>query len=85
MATGSPVGAEVRLFYDALDREVMVGDVIRTGTGRCYLVLGIRRQTRGQHVGRWHTRCAVISPEDVPEDAVIHPVTWYRRPRRAHR
>jgi hypothetical protein len=78
----APVGAEVRLFYDALDREVQPDDVIQTPTGRSYLVLGIRRQIRGVHIGRWHARCLVIDQAAVPEDAVVHPVTWYRRGRR---
>lgn len=75
------VGAEVGLTFDTV-RQVVEGDVIRTASGRSYLVSGVRRQNTGRYVGRWHLRCVVIRPEDVPDDAVVHGLNWYPRERR---
>ena len=81
--TATPPGREVRLFYDATDREVGVGDELETTTGRRYLVLAVRRQKRGVRVGRWHVRAVVLAPGATRDpDSVVHPVYWYRRSRR---
>lgn len=81
--SAAPAGAEVRLFYDAVTRDVRAGDELVTSTtGRRYLVLAVRRQERGKHVGRMHLRCVVLAPEARRDpDTIVHPVTWYRRHR----
>jgi hypothetical protein len=72
----APVGAVVGIFYDAR-REVLAGDAIVTTTGRTYLVVSVRRQTRGAHAGRWHIKALVQAAP--PEGARVHPLRWYRR------
>lgn len=74
----APIGAEVGLHYDS-SCTVAKSDVIRTGTGRCYLITAVRRQEQGIHAGRWHLRAVVIDPDNVPNDAIVHPLWWYRR------
>lgn len=72
------VGANVGIYMDT-SRDIASGDVIRTRSGRYYLVDVVREQQRGIHVGRKHMRVVVIDARDVPDDAVIHPLLWYRR------
>src|SRR4051794_18911241 len=58
----APVGAEVGLYIDHRGT-VDVGDEIETRSGRRYLVVKTRQQTRGQNIGRWHLRCVVLAPD----------------------
>ena len=81
MAHAKPLGTLCKLHYDS-PRDVQVGDVIRTGAGTCYRVIGYRRQERGKHAGRWHLDCVRIGPDDVEEDDTVHPLHWYPRNRR---
>ncbi|MGE0141320.1 MAG: hypothetical protein AB7R77_26285 [Ilumatobacteraceae bacterium] len=91
--TGAAVGREVGLYFDT-PREVAEGDVIVNAyvTGqperRAYLVVGVRRQQRGRHVGRWHLRAVVLSstPEqlaaalaDLDAEQTVHRMYWYPR------
>lgn len=73
----APIGAEVKLTYDAPDRDVAAGDGIRTPSGRSYLVIASRRQERGKHAGRWHLRCIVV--DGIPAGVAIHPLFWHSR------
>lgn len=82
--SAAPPGAEVGLYWDGAG-PIDVGDeLVTTGTGRRYLIVAARRQTRGAHLGRWHLRAVVLAP-DAPRDpdARVHRVAWYRRTRRA--
>lgn len=74
----APIGAQVGIYYDGF-ADVEIGDIIRTPTGRCYLVDTNRIQQRGMHIGRQHLRCTVIAETDVPADAEVHPIHWYPR------
>lgn len=47
MAHRKPLGTTCKLYYDASDRDVQRGDVIRTAAGTCYRVIRVRRQ-RGE-------------------------------------
>ena len=77
----APPGAVVALTYDSR-RDVAEGDAIVTGTGRTYLVVGVRRQQRGRFAGRWHLRCVVLAADaELDPDVVRHPLRWYRRER----
>jgi hypothetical protein len=73
----APVGSLVKLYYDAPDIVVRVGDVLQTRTGRCYMLISVRQQQKGAHVGRWNLKTVVI--DKVPPEANIHPIFWYRR------
>lgn len=77
----APVGANVGLYVD-LVREVMPLDVIQTQTGRLYLVLEVRRQTRGKHAGRQHLRAMVIDESTELAGVTLHRIRWYARRRR---
>ncbi len=77
--SAAPVGAVVGLYYDA-PCDVVAGDAIVTTTGRTYLVVSVRCQRRGKHVGRWHLRCLV--QRAAPPGAHVHPLRWYPRGRR---
>ena len=73
----APVGAVVRIFYDGRPPPVEAGHALVTTTGRVYLVLGVRQQRRGKHLGRFHLTC--IIQREVPADAFVHRLIWYRR------
>jgi hypothetical protein len=72
----APPGSLVRLYYDS-PREIQIGDVLMTHSGRIYIIAELRRQTRGRHVGRWHVKAIV--GETIPEGSITHPIYWYRR------
>lgn len=72
----APPGSVVGIYYDS-PRDVNTGDVLKTPSGRCYLVITIRVQTRGLHPGRKHIHAVVL--EVAPEKAIIHPLYWYPR------
>jgi hypothetical protein len=74
----APVGAVVRIFCDG--GAILVGDAIRTATGRLYMVIERRVQARGKHAGRQHLRVQVVT--EVSEDTRICPLRWYRRKKR---
>ena len=72
-------GEQAALYYDGW-APVAPGDYIRTGTGRTYLVEGVRTQERGKHAGRQHLATVVMAADHQPEpDATVHPLHWYRR------
>lgn len=75
----APAGALVKIYYDG--PAVPAGWALRTPTGRVYLVLERRVQSRGAHVGRQHLRCLVA--KDLPDGVPCRPLHWYRRARRA--
>ncbi|QDP45538.1 hypothetical protein SEA_FUZZBUSTER_54 [Microbacterium phage FuzzBuster] len=75
----APAGAVVKLYVDtrwSIER----GDVIKTQSGRRYLVESVRIQERGKHAGRKHLVVIVMAQDDpTPEDANVIPIRWYRR------
>jgi predicted transcriptional regulator len=75
----APTGAVVRIFVDG--GQVLVGEALRTPTGRTYLVVERRVQERGKHVGRQHLAC-VVNAELEPSTRVVS-LRWYRRRRKA--
>ncbi len=74
----APVGRVVGLYMDTL-RTVAEQDVITTPSGRAYRVVGVRRQERGIHEGRWHLRALVIDPTTIQDGDEVIPLVWYRR------
>lgn len=77
--SAAPAGAVVGIYYDGA--ELVVGDALRTPTGRTYIVISVRRQARGKHVGRQHLRCAVAE-DAAPLSVRVRPLHWYKRGRR---
>jgi hypothetical protein len=75
----APVGAVVSIYYDG--RALLVGDFLRTATGRLYEVASVRVQARGGHKGRQHLRC-LVAREIVPGARVLS-LRWYLRRSRA--
>ena len=74
----APIGANVAIAYDAPGLEELgPGHALVTSTGRTYLVLVARKQTRGEYAGRWHLRCQVA--EVAPAGTTIHPLVWNKR------
>lgn len=78
----APIGAIVGLYVDLVSH-VSPGDLIETQSGRQYLVMVVRVQTRGKHRGRQHLRAQVIDRDDVCPSAMVgrtvHRIRWYRR------
>lgn len=71
----APAGAVVRIYYDGA--EVLVGEALRTPTGRTYIILDRRVQSRGKHVGRQHLACLVA--KEPPPDVRVRRLHWYKR------
>jgi hypothetical protein len=75
----APVGALVRIFYDG--HQLGAGDALVTPSGRTYVVVAVRVQRRGQHVGRQHLAC-LVAHADARSGRQVFPLFWYpRRPR----
>lgn len=76
----APAGSIVSLYVD-LVAPVELDDIIRTQTGRRYLVIAVRVQELGKHRGRQHLRVVVLAPDDSVScpDATIHDIRWYAR------
>jgi hypothetical protein len=67
-----------KLYYDA-PHVVAIGDFLLTPAGSAYLVQTVR--TNKNRPRRKHMQC--LRPADeIPTDAIVHPLHWYkRRPR----
>lgn len=78
---GKPPGSEVSLYYDSPIHKLTDGDYLRTPSGRLYEVLDVRVQERGQHVGRQHLHCLVITADQVTAPDRVFPIHWYARRR----
>jgi hypothetical protein len=76
----APAGAEVGLYVD-LVKQVAVGDVIQTQSGRAYSVTEVRVQLRGMHRGRQHLRAVVLERDVDLTGAFVHRIRWYKRGR----
>lgn len=73
-------GSIVSIYYDARV-DLQIADALKTGTGRVYVIVELRRQAKGRHVGRWHIK-ALVS-DTVPEGTrMVYPIYWYRRERK---
>lgn len=84
MPRGAPIGAVVRITYDADDdRRIAPGDYLRTNAGRLYEILAAH-QTTGKHPHRWRLTLLVIaeiSPTAAPL-AIVHSLVFNRRDKR---
>lgn len=81
--TTAPPGAEVRLTWDGSAYCELGDELVTATTGRRYLVVGLRQQTKGIHAGRWHLRCIVLAPDHPRDpDSTVHRIAWYPRRRR---
>lgn len=81
----APIGEIVSLYYDS-PRKVSVGDVLKTATtGRLYVIVELRKQEKGMHVGRWHIKGLVADRsylQTLPPGKKIHIIKWYPRGKR---
>jgi hypothetical protein len=78
---GAPVGAIVRITYDANDEGAIgAGDFLATAAGRFYEVLAARRQ-RSKYLNRWLLELLVIEAIPAGRDplAIVHPLVFNRR------
>lgn len=86
-------GTEVGLYVDLL-ATVHTGDIIETQTGRRYLVTFVRKQMRGEHIGRQHLRAVVMDGSELTYESMqpdhpmiptVHKIRWYKRSNRGQR
>lgn len=75
----APAGAIVKLYVD-LVADVRPDDTIATQTGRCYRVIGVRKQLVGKHRDRQHLEVLVLAPDELAT-GTIHRIRWYKRGR----
>lgn len=74
---------ECKLYVDGIP-QLEVGQYLRTPGGSGYFVTAIRQSpSRPQ---RRNLRCLRWPPKEIPADAVVHELHWYRRtPKRERR
>lgn len=80
---GAALGESCGLTYDADTGDPPVeGDFIVSSGGSAYFVLTARKVRSEKWPVRYALRCARVRATDIPEDAKVHPLYWYRRDRR---
>lgn len=71
-----------RLFYDGM-QPIEVGDYLRTPAGSAYLITEIKpHRTRAY---RHNLKCLRWPTSEIPAEATVHPLYWYRRQARRGR
>lgn len=60
-----------------------VGHFLVTNGGSAYLVQEIRQNRRRPH--RRHLQCVRWPREEIPAEATVHELTWYKRQRKKAR
>jgi hypothetical protein len=71
-----------KLYIDGIF-DLVVGDYLRTSGGSAYLVQAIRQNRK--RAFRRHLECVRWPVEEIPGDAVVHELHWYKRHPRAAR
>lgn len=71
-----------RLYYDGA-ATVAEGHYLRTPAGSAYWVQGVRQSTTVPR--RVHLKCLRWPVAEIPPEAVVHPLRWYKRPKRKAR
>jgi hypothetical protein len=80
----APAGSIVKLYVDS-DQLIREGHVVETRSGRRYLVLTVRLQTRGKYIGRHHLSALVVGEDELCPAPVTHRIRWYKRHARVGR
>lgn len=75
---------ECKIYYDAGRRRgVEVGHYLRTPAGSGYFITALRQsKTRPERV---HLTCLRWPVDEIPAEAVVHPLHWYAREKKAGR
>jgi hypothetical protein len=68
-----------KLYYDS-PRALEVGQFLKTPAGSAYQVIDIRPSRTRKH--RKHLQCVRWPVDEIPANAVVHPLYWYKRERR---
>lgn len=71
-----------KLYYDGA-KDLEVGDYLRTPAGSAYLVQGVRRNRNRTY--RQHLQCVRWPVDEIPAEAMVHPLHWYARKRKSGR
>lgn len=81
MMRGQPY-TPCKLYYDGA-RGLEVGHFLQTPAGSAYQVIEIRQD--GKRAYRKHLQCVRWPVADIPAEAVVHPLHWYKRERKRAR
>lgn len=73
---------ECRIYVDGMP-ELQVGDYIRTAGGSAYCVTEMRQNSRRPY--RRHLRCLRWPIAEIPDDATVFELRWYKRAKRTAR
>jgi hypothetical protein len=77
-----PAYSPCRLFYDGA-RGLAPGHFLKTPGGSAYLVQSMRPSKSRPR--RMYLDCLRWPIEEIPADAIVHPLHWYKRARRRAR
>lgn len=80
MTTRAPY-TPCKLYYDGA-RDLNAGDYLRTPAGSAYLVQAVR-QNRNRPL-RKHLDCLRWPQSEIPAEAKVHPLYWYKRKAKSH-
>jgi hypothetical protein len=75
--TKATAGSIVGIYYDGR-QELKIRDCLQTPTGRVYVIVELRRQLKGRHIGRWHIR-ALVSDTVPAGTENVYLIVWYKR------
>lgn len=71
----------VKLYYDG--RVVSPGEFLRTEAGSVYLIQEVKQSP--SRPGRRYLHCLRWPGDEIPVDAVVHPLYWYARKKKPAR
>lgn len=74
-----PPYTECRLYYDGA-RDLDVGHYLKTPGGSAYRIQSIRQSRTRPY--RKHLVCLRWPFDEIPPDAIVHPLHWYKRKKR---
>lgn len=77
-----PAFTPCQLFYDGGAR-LEIGDYLKTPGGSAYLIQTVR-QNRNRTC-RHHLECVRWPIDEIPDNAVVHPLHWYARKKKRGR
>lgn len=81
MMRGTPY-TPCKLYYDGA-RDLEAGDYLKTPAGSAYLVQTVRQNSKRPY--RKHLGCLRWPAAEIPPEARVHPLHWYRRDKRVVR
>lgn len=74
-----PAYTQCKIYYDG-HQAIDVGHYLKTPAGSGYRIQAVRQDGKREY--RRHLTCLRWPPEEIPGDATVHALHWYKREKR---